>query len=242
MTTPGRGDPLDDLTAQAYSDADERTESEWLLARERDPAAPPPSAKIASDYAELEELLGDLPAGSTDERWHDEVLQVVRSAPRAPAPRAPQLRWYRSFLKWLLGGGLVAAAALSLLALFLRVPTELDVAIRHGDATSRGTDEVSVGDHVIVTAQPRGPGDLRIYRSSRILVARCPTGPACRVSPDGAYTIDVALDAPVQYQVVLVVGTIDASPGGTPSGTIDAYLSAAGATSARVIVQTIDVR
>jgi len=132
MTT--RGNSLDDLTDQAYSDADERAESAWLLARERDPAALPPSARIASDYAELEELLEDLPAGPTDERWQDEVLQAVRSA-----PRAPQLRWYGSLLRWLLGGGLVAAAALSLLALFLRVPTELDVAIRHSDATSRAT-------------------------------------------------------------------------------------------------------
>jgi len=74
-----------------------------------------------------------------------------------------------------------------------------------------------------------------------MLLARCPTGPACRVSPDGAYAIDVALDAPVQYQVVLVVGTIDAGPGGTPVGTLDAFLTAARAASAPVIVRTIDV-
>jgi len=224
----------DDLADAPFLDDAERAESEWLFARENDPLAPAPSAKIASDYAEIEDLLGTLPSGVSDERWHHEVL---RAASSSASPSRPG--WRRTAVRWAMGGAFVAAAAVAVLVLIPRAPAaELEVAIRHGDPTRGDVKEVVVGDHLVVTARPREAGDLRVYRSDGTLVARCPHGPACAPSAQGEYTIELTLDAPVQYQVILVVGMGDA----LTSGTIDAYLDAAGAASARIVrYQPIDV-
>jgi hypothetical protein len=76
---------MDDLVDAPFIDDDERAESEWLLARDHDPAAQAPSSMLASDYAELEGLLGNLPAGVADESWHEDVLRAAVSS--APASR-----------------------------------------------------------------------------------------------------------------------------------------------------------
>jgi hypothetical protein len=222
-----------DLSEVPYVDDAERAESEWLLARERDPAACAPSAKIANDYAELEDLLGDLPAGRGDDGWQDRVLRAAAAATPLPAPR-------RSVVRWLVGGALAAAAAVLAFRLVPGAPrAELEVAIRHDEVTRGDGDVVSVGDHMVVTARPREPADLRVYRDDGILVARCPTGPACTVSSGGDYTIDVRLAAPVPHHVVLVIGAT--AP--LPDGTLDAYVNAARGASARIVVYpSINVR
>jgi hypothetical protein len=123
------------------------------------------------------------------------------------------------------------AAAVVVWLLPSRPPGELDVAILHIDKT-RDLNEVAVGDRLVVKAQPRGAGELRVFRSGGTLVARCPDGPGCTASAHGAHTLELTLDAPVQYHVVLVVGMADTSP----EATMDAYLDAARASHARIVM------
>jgi len=111
-STTGKG--AHDLADAPFLDDAERAESAWLLARENDPSAPAPSSKIASDYAVLEELLGNLPLGPRDERWHDEVLRAVASPP-SPSPSRSWRR--RAIARWVTGSALVAAAIVAVLLL-----------------------------------------------------------------------------------------------------------------------------
>lgn len=126
-----------------------RAEAEWLLARESNPEAPPPSAQAASDYAELEDLLRTLPEGPPDDSWHAEVLRQLAATPAAEerqlsaAPAAEELGngaaskqppaaaavkpqpppwWRRSAFHWGLGGAF-AAAAVAAIVLLLRPPS-----------------------------------------------------------------------------------------------------------------------
>jgi hypothetical protein len=228
MTGPkkrGNSPEAIDLADVPFLNDAERAESEWLLARDNDPGVPPPSPAIASDYADLENLLRNLPPGSSDERWQDEVLRIASSS---AAPRHPW--WRRAGAKWTAGGGLVAVAAAILLVLLPRTRPELEVAIRHGGEARGDSGDVVVGDHLIVTVQPCEVCDLRIFRSDGSVVARCPNGPACRAEVTGEYFVDVSLDAPVQYQVVLVVGVT----GLLSDGRMDAYIDAARAAHARI--------
>jgi hypothetical protein len=224
----GAGDPGDAL----FLDRAERAESDWVLARDSDPHAPAPSSKIASDYAELEELLGDLPAGPADQGWQDEVLRTVA----ASASPSPSRSWRRRVIaRWTMRAALAAAVVVAVAAWPLWPGPddgELEVAILHVDRTRSDLEEVVVGDHLIARAQPGHAGDLRVFRAGGALMARCPDGPACTASGHGEYAIEIALDAPVRYQVILVIGMIDAPPGET----MDAYLDRARAASAHIIL------
>ena len=205
----------------------EQAEVEWLLAREQDPGAPAPSPAITADYAELEDLLGSLPSGDPHDGWYDEVL-------RAASASAPP--WWRTAgLRWVLGGVAVAAAVVWML---LPDPPELEVAVHHLGTTRGSPDEALVGDHLVVTARPLEVGDLRVYRSDGLLIARCPHGPGCSRGSHSAQTIEITLGAPVQYRVILVDGASHASP----DGSMDGYLDAARAAHARITLhQPIDV-
>ena len=69
-----------------------------------------------------------------------------------------------------------------------------------------------------------------MYGAGGKLVSRCP-GPGCAVGSEEGYTIDVSLEAPVRYYVILVIGRID-----VPSGaTMDEYLTTARTANARVV-------
>jgi hypothetical protein len=221
--------PDDPAEAPSLPDA-MRAESEWLLARETDPSAPAPSPEIAADYAELEALLGSLPSGCTGERWQEEVLRAASALPSRP--------WWRTpVFKWVTTGALATAASVVVWRLLPRTP-DLEVRFRHTSTTRSTPGEHVIGDHLVITARPREAGDLRVYRSDGALVGRCPHGPGCKAGAHGVQTIDITLDAPVQYQVILVDGVSDAPP----DGSIDAYLAAARAANARVIIyQPIDV-
>jgi len=204
----------------------DRAEAEWLLAREVDPSAPAPSSEIAADYAEIEDLLATLSSGSYDESWHEDVLRAIAAA------ALPSQPWWRTTVsRWVMSGALATAAAVIVWLLLPRGP-ELEVAVRHIGVTRSAPSEVVVGDHLVVTARPREAGDLRIYRADGKLVARCPNGPGCRGGSHGAQTIDIRLDAPVSYQVILVDGAIEA----LPDGEMDGYLRAANAANAHVIL------
>jgi hypothetical protein len=226
---PGEDDAQDDSgeAPLTLSEA-ERAESTWLLARDHDPEAPPPSSEIASDYAEIESLLGNLPPGPSEPSWYDEVLRAAAASATPPRP------WWRgAALRWMIGGGLVTAAAAIVVLIVLpgRVQPELEVAFSHVNATRSDASEVVVGDRMRVIARPHDAADLRVFRAGGILVARCPGGAACRSSAQGEYELEVTLDAPVQYQVILVVGLRDA----VPDGTMDSYMDAARAANARII-------
>lgn len=225
----------EDLANAPYLDAAERTESEWWLVRDSDPNAPPPSERLARDYERLEDLLGSLPAGPPDERWHEEVLKAASSlATSQCAPRR------RAVFKWAFGGALLAAASFAALLLLLR-PAELEVSIQHGNE-ARDDGEAVVGDRLMVEATPKGgAGDLRVFQANGTPVAKCPDGPGCRVSSRGHYVIDLTLKKPVQYQVILVVGD-GAAVSRLPEGVMSAYLQAANAADVRVVMyRPIDV-
>jgi hypothetical protein len=230
---------IGDLSDLPFLDDAERAESAWLLARDHDPHAPAPSPEIAADYAKLEHLLASTPTGTIDERWHDDVV-------RAAAARASRPWWRTPASRWVIGGVLATAAAV---VVWIRLPREpkrstpaapdLEVAVLHTGVTRGGSGEAAIGDHLVVTARPREAGDLRVYRSDGTLLARCPRGPGCKQDSHGVQTIELTLDAPDQYQVILVDGVSDAPP----DGAIDAYLDAARAAHARITAPTpIDVR
>lgn len=238
-------------------------ESRWLRAKQTDPDAPPPSTEIVREHAELEEMLGILPALRLDDTWHDEVLRAAARARR----RESLKRW-----SWVAGSAL-AAAAIVAIALMPGKPAstgrpELDVEIRPGTrAMPRGSSptRANLGDLLVVTARVGtanarrvhraappswrpivehmfgAVGALRVYRADRTLVARCPDGPHC-ISPSvnsPEQKIELILDAPVQYRAVLVVGT-DLKMLGEP---LDAYLEAAANSGARIFIsRPIDVR
>jgi hypothetical protein len=237
MTTGKHGaptDPDDGGDALLVLDDAARVESDWLLARDRDRDAPAPSAEIASDYAEIEDLLRELPLGPSDESWHAEVLRAAVATMSPPRPW-----WRRTAFRWtMMGAGVVAAAAVVLLVVVPPTRAELEVALQHVDTTRGGPNEAVVGDHLVVTARPHGPAELRVYRSDGTLVARCPDGPGCRTLDHGELAIEIRLDAPVPYQVILVVGVT-----ALPDGTMNAYLDAANAAHADIVTYPlIEVR
>jgi len=223
---------------------DARAESAWLLAREHDPAAPPPSPSIARHYEEIEGLLGALPAERFDERWYDEVLRLAAAA--SVRPSRPW--WRRRVYQWAMGGGLIAAAAAGVMVLRPSVSgpsaDELDLTILHQGQARGDSRSAALGDHAIIRARPRGAGEprsasqLRVYRADGALVAGCPEGPGCIAAAPGEHALEVTLDAPVQYYVVLAVGVADR----LPDGPMNAYLDAARAAHVRTTHQVIDVR
>lgn len=219
----------DDLVDAPFLDEAERAESAWLIVRDQDPDALPPSPEVARQIAETEDLLASLPPHVDHVSWQEEVLKAaLASTPRAPTPW-----WRRRAVVRAIGGGLLTACAAVILMIYPRHPPELEVVIARGDQTHdpRRTDaKAVVGDRLVITARPNGPSDLRVYRTDGKLVARCPGGPSCSVIDDSAYTMEVVLDAPVKHRVILVLGKSDPA-----SGTVDAYLEAARASSARII-------
>jgi hypothetical protein len=72
-------DLLDHPEDAPFVDDEERAESAWLLARDDHPTASAPSPRIASDYAEIEALLHELPSGHRDDTWHAAVLAAAGS-------------------------------------------------------------------------------------------------------------------------------------------------------------------
>lgn len=225
---PPDGAPDADDAGAALLDDAQRAEAAWLIARDRDPTAPPPSAQIARDYAEIEDLLGRLP-GPPDEGWHDEVLRAASSVTSPSQPRRAPFR--RSHI----ATAAVAAVLVASIALWLRPPrapdAELEVAIRHTDQPRGDSRETVVGDQLVVTAHPHGSGDLRIFRSDGTQVARCPGSPACKTSTPRELALQLRLDAPVRYHVILIVGMND----GVPDCTMNTYLDAAHSAHARVV-------
>ncbi len=231
---------LDALLAPA--DDDERREGDWLVARDADPAAPPPSEEARRRHDELAELLATLPAGKDDERWQDAVLAAAHAADTAagaPARRAgdrpaPRRRWLRLATM----AGALAAAAAAVVYVMSRPPdapaAELQIAIHRVDAAR--SEDVAVGDRLVIRARPHGPTELRVYQDQEP-VLRCPGLPGCA---DGAATwqVDLRLAAPVRHVVILAYGPVTVGSGAS----LDEFVAAARAAGARLVVHPpIDV-
>jgi len=236
------GARTDDLADPPPGSDAERAESAWLLARDHDPFAPAPSPQIAGEYGEIEDLLRTLPPGP-DDGWQAEVLRAASALAPSSRPRRRASR-----VLWGMGGAIAAVAVVVVVVLHPRpAGDELDVAIRHVDKTRGDSGQVVIGDQLIVRApaapDERDPRDPRAQRALRVFrsgapVAWCPGGPGCTTAHDGAQVIDLTLDAPVRYQVLLVVGM----PQRPRDDTLEAYLDAARAANARIVAhEPIDV-
>jgi RNA polymerase sigma factor (sigma-70 family) len=186
-------------------------------------------------HAQVEELLGELPAFPVFDSWHDEVLSA-----------ASRLERRRALKRWAWRGGAVAVVAVAVVVVAMAWPRpepkpELEVVIRHTITTRGDAQQASVGDRLVVVARSGSPGDLRVYRGERdVLVARCPRGPDCTTLPgsSGEQTIEITLDVPAHYEVIFVVGAW----GELPETSLDAYLDAARAANARIETRSIIVR
>lgn len=219
--------------------ADVEQEAQWLLAKERDPSTPAPSAQLAAEHAELHALLTSLPEGAPDDAWQQAILKQIQSEPPVPSetPVASEPWWRRSWIPWSLGGGLAAAAALALLLMARPARPELEVTTV--SRLDKRSQEVAVGDRLIVDARPSGTADLRVFRSSGELVARCPSGPAC-TSSGSELRIELILDSPGRYHVILAAGLKRPLPEtGTDVG-MDAYIDSARAADARITVREVE--
>jgi hypothetical protein len=224
-------DPTDEPVAD-----DERAEVEWLLAKAIDPNAPAPSPQLASEHAELEALLTSLPDGPEDESWHEAVLQKARAS-LASGSSAPAW-WHRRWLQASIGGGLVAVAALALWILLPPKPATLEVTVQRMGNTRAGANEVSVGDLVLAKANPRGIGDLRVFRPDGQLFTKCPGGQGC-VAAHEHLSIQFTPDTVGAYRVILASGMNH--PLTEPSdSSLNAYIESARAARADIDEHVIE--
>lgn len=226
-------DAADDSTDSDMETEADRAEVEWLLAREQDPSRPAPSTALGAEHAELQAMLASLPDASSDDAWQAAVVRRMRSAPPAVIASPPPW-WRRRWLQWGVGGGIAAAMALAIWLLSRPVPPELEVAVV--SRIDRRSGDVGVGDQLVVRARSHGSADLRVFGSSGELLARCPGGPACTVMSSGDLKIEVRLDAPGRYHVILASGLKQR----LPESSMDTYIDAARATGAHIAVREIE--
>jgi hypothetical protein len=222
---------------QPASDASERAEAEWLLARETNPAAPAPSPQAAAEYVELEHMLATLPDPRSDHSWHDEVLKKALASPDEvkgemlrPTPAARRAWWKRSATRW--GGGAAAAAAAAAAAIVV-------VGLRAEKRTSREESEVAVapsyeggvrGDSERLSGiSASGPkGELRVFRKASLtatgyLVARCvPSEVRCK-EKGNELVLSISLEEPGYYYVV----SADRAVTGADDATLEEFQQAA---------------
>jgi hypothetical protein len=220
---------------QPASDASERAEAEWLLARETNPAAPAPSPQAASEYVELEHMLATLPDPRSDHSWHDEVLKKALASPDEvkggmlrPTPAARRAWWKRSATRW--GGGAAAAAAAAAIVV---------VGLRAEKRTTGENSEVAVdvsyeggvrGDSERLSSIiARGPkGELRVFRKASLtatgyLVARCvPSEVRCK-EKGNELVLSISLEEPGHYYVV----SADRAVTGADDATLEEFQQAA---------------
>ena len=228
---------MSDAERNADPDGDERldvklaedAESVWLCARQRNLDAPPPSLMLAREHAQLEGMLGNLPSLRVEDSWHDEVLRAAIRAHR----RSTRGRWTAALLSV---AAVVGGAALSR-PRPVRGP-ELELEVRRNQIT-RGS-EPSVGDQLGIIARSDSDSDLRVYYNGVALLARCPGDPRCAYpgGPRNEQILKLSLNAPGEYDVMLVVSTGRAFPGAS----MDEYLSAVVTAEARFVTRRMHVQ
>jgi len=101
-------------------------------------------------------------------------------------------------------------------------PLQVALAIDHAVPTIRG-EAAHVGDRLRVTARAPGYRAIWVYLGDHELVAVCPGGPSCRVTPEV-----VGMDLPLAVRGTYAIVSLGAgSPLPVPSGTLDADVGAA---------------
>lgn len=243
---------VEDLERAPFLDEEERAEAAWLLARDKDPAAPPPAPALQREYAVLEDLLGRLPAPAETGDWQQEVLRRAKaasapaahvatpaaepqanpSAPPAPPGSGAVLPFRRRATWWAASAALVAAAAVLAIVLAFPRPAppsgELTIELRRGDLVRGDPKEAAVGDVLVIRGRAEA-GDLRVFRADGALVGRCPDGPGCTMDASGERSLEIKLDQPTEYRVILVTGTSEILPGMARSEYLEAVHAQRGA-------------
>jgi len=185
---------------------------------------------------------GTVKLRAADEQLGRETVPALTDAPAAASER-PRSRRVR---RWAAAGALTAITAAVVVAVMVRPPppnaqsTNLQIEIRR-EAQTRGDESVAaIGDRLLVRARPVGTGEVRVYRvigGDGALVGRCPAGPRCTGSADGALALDVALDVPAPHYVVI----FEQLTRPLPVGAMSEDLQAARAMNARYQMKQITV-
>jgi hypothetical protein len=190
----------------------EPSDEEWLLARERGDDVSHVPAQTRARYAELEQLISALPGLSPGPAWKRRVLDGLDG----PPSRMPQVSPLRR-RRWAVAGALVAAAAVIVVILAirgrrieaLRTDVVATAEIQRAGKPHRGT-VASVGDTWVVQIDAVRPIELRVYGDAGELLASCPDGPDCTVTPDGQrrrYVLRLTLASRGDVRAVVFVGT-----------------------------------
>ena len=212
-------------------------------------------------YERLCLALSELPPLKAPAGWEQKVFAALPANDAGPAsePESGQAVLGRSpaYVAWLPWVGLAAAAAAVFVFVKTREPPAKELAIRQevvASASGRRADSAVVGDTLRITAQG-GTGsvrELRLYRDTRSLVARCPgeagtseaakgnAGPSagCTVEA-GSPTLTFPLSVAGSSRSLIIVGTQQAPE---PSGSLDEDARAAAAAGAEVeMSRSVDV-
>lgn len=203
---------------------DEDVDAE-LLARERgEEGSAVPGPELAR-YEQLKALLADLPAVPEDapeSDWSERVLATideeaaVRRSPKQARTRT-QRRW------WPVAAAAIASAAI--VAIIAIVPSRRaalgeDTLTVEAERSSipRLTQEVSVGDTLVVRGTSNVGAELRVYDDSGAEIARCSEpGPGCMVERERErlrLRLAVPLRMPGQLRPVLFSASLAGSSRG----------------------------
>lgn len=175
-------------------------------------------------YTRLAGAFTALPPIAPPAGWEERVM--ARLDPADVGPRAAP-RWV-----WLLAAALVAVAVILVVRSQAERPLTAELRVQVIPAASaRRADVAVVGDRLSLRASSRAPHtELRLYRSERELVLRCPGDPRCRVS-GGVIEADLTLASRGSYRAVALSAS---APLPAPRGSMDEDARAVGAIAGRV--------
>jgi hypothetical protein len=220
------------------SDSDETEDVDWFFARERGQSGPSLSAARVSRYAQLEELMADLPETpvAPPEGWEQRMLAALEAAAAEPgathATTAASLTSEPprpSHRRWLIPAVVAAAAAALAIVFMLPEPASPEgpqIAVVVKPAGSNLGAQPGVGDTLVVHATIHGEGELRIYDEAGGEQARCNAASSdCRIERVGGQ-ITLVLSFPVRGPGALRAVLFSPALGTPPSG-MDADVAAA---------------
>jgi hypothetical protein len=192
----------------------------WVLAKEAGVAPPTIDAARAAQYELLKTLLAEEEKAEPPKGWEARLMTAL------PADALPKSRRLR-------GSGLVAVAAVGLAAAVVLMVNRqrsddafeprLTLGVLRGEDPHRGPT-AAVGDSLELKLEVGAQGELRLYRTSGELVARCPGDQRCRESSVDHHrilTLVFQLTEPETYRAVGLSQALGPSSAG-----LDADLSA----------------
>lgn len=200
-----------------------------------DPAHAPVRAALSETGADLQPKPG----------WEAKVWERIDAGAGSSGGRAQLPNVARRRAAWLVGGGVLAAAAIALVVWRAGgegrervVVADASLEVRRSSQVVRGT-AAAPGDTAVVR-QPAAGGVVWIYRGESTLVVACDVGrvagPACRREGAGV-TVELVLDRPGTYHVLTMSGASGAAP-----ATVDEALAALTTAGARFRHDELDVR